>query len=54
MELKYFAVYVDVDAWQGSNRTFMELKYTIGNTVNTPPSCSNRTFMELKYIRKSF
>ena len=33
---------------QGSNRTFMELKYTNISYHFTCLTCSNRTFMELK------
>ena len=33
----------------GSNRTFMELKYFIRNHCRTEELCSNRTFMELKF-----
>ena len=32
----------------GSNRTFMELKFTIKH-INLIGKSSNRTFMELKY-----
>ena len=49
MELKYRTV-GDLSAEDdGSNRTFMELKFilSIGNRV--PTESSNRTFMELKF-----
>ena len=33
----------------GSNRTFMELKFELGQKLYPAARCSNRTFMELKY-----
>ena len=33
---------------KGSNRTFMELKYSTKSAIYIVAECSNRTFMELK------
>ena len=41
------AIYSDFQ--DGSNRTFMELKYCVNADVHFNLMCSNRTFMELKY-----
>ena len=38
----------------GSNRTFMELKYTSDRQFRYDIYCSNRTFMELKFGKLCF
>ena len=37
-------------AIEGSNCTFMELKFPLSNTSWSHATCSNCTFMELKYL----
>ena len=44
---------VELDAEHCLNRTFMELKYSIGSETYLPKTRLNRTFMELKYVNRS-
>ena len=48
MELKYKTLSLAVNVLRGSNRTFMELKWTKEAHRLPPDASSNRTFMELK------
>ena len=50
MELKYLSAGVLKLASTGSNRTFMELKFSWDTLLLQELSSSNRTFMELKYL----
>ncbi len=49
MELKCASDAYICQPMMGSNRTFMELKYALGNEIGKKGYRSNRTFMELKY-----
>ena len=49
MELKLSMNLDYEDVLQGSNRTFMELKFYFGGDSLLCYLCSNRTFMELKF-----
>ena len=49
MELKSAKQGASYASSDGSNRTFMELKYLTESSPQVPSLCSNRTFMELKY-----
>ena len=49
MELKLTRQLFQNNALQGSNRTFMELKWRTANNSLIYNKGSNRTFMELKY-----
>ena len=48
MELKFWRLNRDFPDYEGSNRTFMELKCHIYRIMHVYKQCSNRTFMELK------
>ena len=50
MELKLGFLDEGKDSIDGSNRTFMELKFTKGREQKEEQECSNRTFMELKFL----
>ena len=50
MELKFPQPEFDALGFEGSNRTFMELKYKFSSVFVTHSSSSNRTFMELKLL----
>ena len=48
MELKYNGGQCGLSTLNGSNRTFMELKFRCRAAFSSWPRRSNRTFMELK------
>ena len=48
MELKSMGKFIVALQKNGSNRTFMELKFFNGTTDYVDSNSSNRTFMELK------
>ena len=50
MELKSLFLSKGMDINIGSNRTFMELKFSKCHCSDLPRLCSNRTFMELKFL----
>ena len=50
MELKSYRGWQVIRGVEGSNCTFMELKYRYYDLKRHPDSCSNCTFMELKYV----
>ena len=49
MELKFQYKIAAEEQRAGSNRTFMELKYSICSNKRSLMQRSNRTFMELKF-----
>ena len=52
MELKSKSLRFFAASWRGSNRTFMELKWSRRPLPAAQSFSSNRTFMELKYIKQ--